>query len=213
MASVLATVCVLTFVHYTAAQMRGPVLSLFAAAHGMTATAVGSVLGAHMAAAALGLMPLGRVSDVWVFPFFALLAQEKRLGPASIGFVFLVLGLANTAARPGGWLTRAGRPSLYATAGLLFASMAIALLPHAGGQTMVLMLAAAFGVASGVAFVAVPWSGVKPEVKVQAPERRGLRPGPAHSLRRDAATVRWVSVVAVVGPKAYARNCSDGNRS
>ena len=63
--SPLALVCVLTFVHYTAAQMRGPVLTLYADAHGATATAIGLILGAHMAAAAAGSIPLGRVSDVW----------------------------------------------------------------------------------------------------------------------------------------------------
>ena len=59
----LALVCVLTFVHYAGAQMRGPVLPLYAAAHGATPTGVGIVVGAHMALAALGSIPLGRVSD------------------------------------------------------------------------------------------------------------------------------------------------------
>src|SRR5438128_361207 len=162
MISLLALVCVLTLLHYTGAQMRGPVLALYAAAHGATATGVGIIMGAHMAAAAIGSVPLGRAADVWghrrlmlggmvvsalasaatladvgrrasvwagwiaavsgllvqgvVFPFFPLLAQERNVGPAAIGFVFLVLGVANTAARvPAGWLIdRSGRPSLYA---------------------------------------------------------------------------------------------------
>ena len=308
--SPLALVCVLTFVHYTAAQMRGPVLTLYADAHGATATAIGLILGAHMAAAAAGSIPLGRVSDVWgrrplllggmaigvvtslllplagrpaslltiyaiaglgvaaftpsalslagdaaprgriahaygwystahygaigigpfvgglvaewwgyrlafvasgvgiafalaigaavplrirqpaagvpgvtfadirrnldvwagwvvaasglfvqgvVFPFFPLLAQDRGLGPAAIGLVFLVLGLANTAARfPAGWLVdRTGRPALYAVGGVLLACGATALLPHAHGSRMLLALAALFGAASGVAFVAI----------------------------------------------------------
>ena len=61
----LLLVCVLTFLHYAGAQMRGPVLPLYAAAHGATPTGVGIVVGAHMALAALGSIPLGRASDRW----------------------------------------------------------------------------------------------------------------------------------------------------
>lgn len=310
MASLLVLVCVLTFLHYTAAQMRGPVLSLYAADHGATAAGVGYILGAHMLAAAVGSMPLGRVSDVWgrrplmlggmavgvatslalplvesevaliliyglaglgvaaftpsalsvvgdmappgrtghafawystahyaaigigpflggvvaewwgyratfiasgagialavmvgravlmpgavvtrppggatfadvkgnptvwagwtlsvsglliqgvVFPFFPLLAQERGLGPAAIGLVFLVLGLANTLARlPAGWLIdRTGRAALYALGGVLVASVVTASLPYAQGHATVLALAAVFGATSGIAFVGV----------------------------------------------------------
>lgn len=63
--SVLAVVCLLTFLHYTAAQMRGPVLPLYAVAHGASATGVGLILGAHMMVAAVGSMPFGRASDAW----------------------------------------------------------------------------------------------------------------------------------------------------
>jgi DHA1 family multidrug resistance protein-like MFS transporter len=309
MGTVLTLVCVLTFLHYVGAQMRGPVLSLYAAAHGATATGVGLIMGAHMAAAAIGSIPLGRVSDVWgrrrlmlggmavgvvtslllpvvedelalmaiyglaglgvaaftpsalslvgdaappgrighayawystahygaigvgpflgglvaewfgyratfvvsavgiaialavgralpsrsaetggssgatfadirsnasvwagwivsvsglliqgvVFPFFPLLGQEQGLGPAAIGLVLLVLGLANTAARiPAGWLVdRTGWCSPYAIGGVLVAAVVTALLPHARGQAAILALSAVFGAASGVAFVAV----------------------------------------------------------
>jgi MFS family permease len=309
MGPVLTLVCVLTFLHYVGAQMRGPVLSLYAAAHGATATGVGLIMGAHMAAAAIGSIPLGRVSDVWgrrrlmlagmavgvvtslllpaaehefalmliyglaglgvaaftpsalslvgdaappgrighayawystahygaigvgpflgglvaewfgyraafvasaigiaialavgralpsrsagsmsspaatfadirsntsvwagwivsvsglliqgvVFPFFPLLGQEQGLGPAAIGLVLLVLGLANTAARiPAGWLVdRTGRCPLYATGGVLVAAVVTALLPHARGHAALLALSAVFGAASGLAFVAV----------------------------------------------------------
>jgi predicted MFS family arabinose efflux permease len=61
----LAIVCLLTFLHYVGAQMRGPVLPLYAAAHGATATGVGAIVAAHMLAAAVGSIPLGRASDVW----------------------------------------------------------------------------------------------------------------------------------------------------
>jgi MFS family permease len=92
-----------------------------------------------------------------VFPFFPLLANARGLGPATIGIVFLVLGLANTAARlPAGWLIdRTGRPCLYAVGGVAVASLATALLPHVGDQPTSLALIGIFGVASGLAFVAI----------------------------------------------------------
>jgi MFS family permease len=62
---VVVLVSMLTFLHYVAAQMRSPVLPLYAAAHGATAAGVGLIIGAHMALAALGSIPLGRASDVW----------------------------------------------------------------------------------------------------------------------------------------------------
>jgi predicted MFS family arabinose efflux permease len=58
-------VSLLTFLHYVAAQMRVPILPLYAVAHGASATGVGLIIGAHMAVAALGSIPLGRASDVW----------------------------------------------------------------------------------------------------------------------------------------------------
>ncbi len=63
--SLLVAVCLLTFLHYVGAQMRGPILPLYAAAHGATATGVGFIVAAHMAVAAAGSIPLGRASDVW----------------------------------------------------------------------------------------------------------------------------------------------------
>lgn len=65
MSSIVGLVCLLTFLHYVAAQMRGPVLPLYAVAHGATATGVGIIIGAHMAAAAFGSIPLGRAGDLW----------------------------------------------------------------------------------------------------------------------------------------------------
>src|SRR5216117_3403259 len=58
-------VSLLTFLHYIAAQMPGPILPLYAAAHGATPTWVGFIIGAHRRAAAAGSIPLGRASDVW----------------------------------------------------------------------------------------------------------------------------------------------------
>ncbi len=63
--SVLLVVCLLTFLHYAAAQMRGPILPLYAVAQGASATGVGLILGAHMLVAAVGSIPFGRASDVW----------------------------------------------------------------------------------------------------------------------------------------------------
>src|SRR5438093_2117692 len=65
MTGTIAVVCILTFLHYVGAQMRGPVLSLYAAAHGATATGVGLIIGAHMVLAGIGSLPLGRASDLW----------------------------------------------------------------------------------------------------------------------------------------------------
>lgn len=62
---VVVLVSLLTFLHYVAAQMRVPILPLYAAAHDASATGVGLIIGAHMAVAALGSIPLGRASDVW----------------------------------------------------------------------------------------------------------------------------------------------------
>src|SRR5262245_40260129 len=61
----VAAVCALTFVHFAAAQMRGPLVPLYAATHGMTATGVGVIVAAHMAVAAVASIPLGRASDIW----------------------------------------------------------------------------------------------------------------------------------------------------
>ena len=311
MIPVVVLVSALTFLHYVGAQMRAaPVLPLYAAAHGATATGVGLIIGAHMAAAAVGSIPLGRVSDVWgrrplllggmalgvvtslllplvegqlalmaiyglagfgvaaftpsalslvgdaaapgragqafawystahygaiaigpflgglvadrwgyrsafvgsavgiavallgglalpvraaprrsplpgatfadirgnasvwagwtlsvggfliqgvVFTFFPLLAHERGFTPAAIGLLFLVLGLANTLARfPAGWLVdRTGRCAPYAIGGVLVASVATAMLPHVGGQTILFALVAVFGAVSGIAFVAI----------------------------------------------------------
>lgn len=63
--SLVAAVCALTFVHFAAAQMRGPLVPLYAVSHGATATVVGVIVGAHMAAAAVASIPLGRASDIW----------------------------------------------------------------------------------------------------------------------------------------------------
>src|SRR6266404_55493 len=305
----LAAVCLLTFLHYVGAQMRGPILPLYAAAHGATATGVGFIVAAHMAVAAAGSIPLGRASDVWgrrplllggmvvtaatslllplfegelalmtiyglagfgvaaftpsalslvgdaaapgragyafawyttahygaiavgpflgglaaqwwgyreaflgsaivvgatlvlglaipaqaapagiphpgatfadirnnadvwagwivsvgglttqgaVFTFFPLLAHERGLTPATIGLVFLVLGLANTLARfPAGWLVdRTGRCTPYAVGGFLLGSVVTALVPQAIEPTAMLALAAVFGAVSGTAGVA-----------------------------------------------------------
>ncbi len=65
MSASLLLVCLLTFVHYVAAQMRGPILPLHAVAHGATATAVGVIVGGHMLMAAVGSIPFGRAADVW----------------------------------------------------------------------------------------------------------------------------------------------------
>ncbi len=89
-------VCVLTFLHYVCAQMRGPVLPLYAAAHGATATGVGLIMGAHMAVAAAASVPLGRAADVWGRR--PLLLGGMGLGVATSLLLPLVTGEAALAA-------------------------------------------------------------------------------------------------------------------
>jgi MFS family permease len=307
----LFLVCLLTFVHYAAAQMRGPIIPLYAVAHGATATGVGLIVGAHMMMAAAGSIPFGRAADVWgrrsfllggigvgavmsvllpfgesawalaviyglaglgiaafspsalslvgdaaapgrmgqafawyatahygaigigpfvgglvaeawsyrlaflgsavglalafivglaiprrppnvepraredagwsavtrnttvwagwilavsgllvqgvVFTFLPLLAHARGQGPAAIGLVFLVLGLANTVARvPAGWMIdRSGRCVPYAFGGMVVTAAATALIPHVRDQGALLALVGLFGAVSGVAFVAI----------------------------------------------------------
>ena len=307
--SLVAFVCGLTFVHFAAAQMRGPLVPLYAVAHGGTATSVGFIVAAHMAVAAFASVPLGRASDVWgrrtlllggmatsaitslllpfaeggvalamiyglaglgvaaftptamslvgdaappgatgrayawyatahygaigvgpflgglaaelwgyraafvasalgaaiacvlgsaipvhrahmtsvapvafrevranpsvwagwivaasglftqgvVFTFFPLLGETRGLSPAAIGLVFLVLGIANTAARvPAGWLMdRTHRSAPYAIGGVLAGSIATALLPHITERAPLFALVAVYGVVSGTAGVAI----------------------------------------------------------
>jgi MFS transporter, DHA1 family, multidrug resistance protein len=64
MTAAIAVVCILTFLHYVGAQMRGPVLSLYAASHGATPTGVGLIMGVHMVAAGIASIPFGRAADV-----------------------------------------------------------------------------------------------------------------------------------------------------
>lgn len=99
----------------------------------------------------------GLVTQGVVFTFFPLLADKRGLTPASIGFVFLVLGLANTAARiPAGWVVdRTKHPSLYAIVGVLIGSIVAALLPHVRSQVGLLTLVAVFGAVNGAAGVAI----------------------------------------------------------
>jgi predicted MFS family arabinose efflux permease len=99
----------------------------------------------------------GLVTQAVVYTFFPLLADQRGLTAADIGVVFLVLGLANTAARiPAGWLVdRTEHSSLYAIGGVLIGSIVTAVLPHAGGQAGLLTLVAVFGAVNGTAGVAI----------------------------------------------------------
>jgi predicted MFS family arabinose efflux permease len=62
--SALVVICVITFIHYVGAQMRTPLMPLYAVESGATTTWVGVIIAAHMAAAAFGSIPLGRASDI-----------------------------------------------------------------------------------------------------------------------------------------------------
>jgi predicted MFS family arabinose efflux permease len=92
-----------------------------------------------------------------VFTFLPLLAHAQGLSTGAIGTVFLVLGLANTLARwPAGWLIdRTGRRALYALGGVLAAALTTALVPLAGHFIGLVVVAAVFGAASGLGFVAI----------------------------------------------------------
>ena len=357
----LAAVCLLTFLHYVGAQMRGPILPLYAAEHGATATGVGFIVAAHMAVAAAGSIPLGRASDVWgrrplllggmlvsagtslllplfegevalmtiyglaglgvaaftpsalslvgdgaapgragyafawyttahygaiavgpflggltaqwwgyreafvgsaiivaaalvlglavpvpaapaglprqgatfvdirdnadvwagwivsvgglttqgvLFTFFPLLAHERGFTPATIGLVFLVLGLANTLARfPAGWLVdRTGRCTPYAVGGVLIGSVVTTLVPHATEQTALLALAAVFGVVSGTAGVAtgVALAGAAP------PASRGIVMGGYSTALYLGLALGSFAIGPVITRQGYAAGFSAG---
>lgn len=146
---ILLVVCVLTFLHYVGAQMRAaPVLPLYAVAHGATATAVGIIVGAHMAAAAVGSVPLGRASDVWgrrrllmggvalgvVTSFLLPLAE----GEAALTLIYGVAGFGAAAFTPSA-LSLVGDAAVAGRAGSAFAWYstahygAIAVGPFIGG--------------------------------------------------------------------------------
>lgn len=99
--SLVAAVCALTFVHFAAAQMRTPLVPLYAVAHGVTATGVGFIVAAHMATAAVASIPLGRASDVWgrrilLLTGMAMSAVTSLLLPVGDGAIWLgiIYGLA-----------------------------------------------------------------------------------------------------------------------
>ena len=135
----LALVCVLTFLHYAGAQMWGPVLPLYAAAHGASPTGVGLIIGAHMAVAAVGSIPFGRASDRAFVAISTALATSAT--PAARGLVmggystslYLGLGLGSFALGP--VITHHGYGAGFvagAGAGVLGAALAAALWTRAG---------------------------------------------------------------------------------
>ena len=99
----------------------------------------------------------GTVLQGVTFTFLPLLALERSLTPASIGVIFLALGLANTLARApaGGVIDRTARASSCGVVGLVLASAITALVPHTGSFAGLVVLAVVFGGLSGVAFVGV----------------------------------------------------------
>ena len=133
--SPLAVVCVLTFLHYVGVQMRGPVLPLYAAAHGANATGVGAIVAAHMMVAAVGSIPLGRASDVWgrrplLLAGMIISAVTSALLPLAEGAVPLaiiygVAGIGVAAFTPSA-LSMVGDAAASGTAGRAFAWYTIA---------------------------------------------------------------------------------------
>lgn len=150
----------------------------------------------------------GLVTQAVVFTFFPLLADERGLTPAAIGFVFLVLGLANTAARiPAGWLVdRTKHSSLYAIGGVLIAAIATALLPHVSGQAAMLTLVAVFGAVSGTAGVAI---GVA-LTQATAPAMRGFVMGGYSTSLYLGLALGSVALGPVIARYGYATGFSAG---
>jgi predicted MFS family arabinose efflux permease len=150
----------------------------------------------------------GLVTQAVVFTFFPLLADERGFTPAAIGFVFLVLGLANTAARiPAGWLVdRTKHSSLYAIAGVLIASIATALLPHVSAQAALLTLVAIFGAVSGTAGVAI---GVA-LTQATAPAMRGLVMGGYSTSLYLGLALGSLALGPVIARYGYATGFSAG---
>jgi predicted MFS family arabinose efflux permease len=150
----------------------------------------------------------GLVTQGVVFTFFPLLADARGLTAAAIGLVFLVLGLANTAARiPAGWLVdRTKRSSLYAIGGVLIASIATALLPHVSGQTTLLSLVAVFGAVSGTAGVAI---GVA-LTQATAPATRGLVMGGYSTALYLGLAVGSLALGPIIARYGYAAGFGTG---
>jgi CP family cyanate transporter-like MFS transporter len=150
----------------------------------------------------------GLVTQGVVFTFFPLLADARGLTAAAIGLVFLVLGLANTAARiPAGWLVdRTKKSSLYAIGGVLIASVATALLPHVSGQTTLLSLVAVFGAVSGTAGVAI---GVA-LTQATAPATRGLVMGGYSTALYLGLAVGSLALGPIIARYGYAAGFGTG---
>lgn len=150
----------------------------------------------------------GLVTQGVVFTFFPLLAHERGFTPAAIGFVFLVLGLANTVARiPAGWLVdRTKHSSLYAIGGVLIASIATALLPHVSGRAALLTLVAVFGAVSGTAGVAI---GVA-LTQATAPAVRGLVMGGYSTSLYLGLALGSLALGPVIARHGYATGFSAG---
>jgi MFS family permease len=207
----LVAVCLLTFLHYVGAQMRGPILPLYAAAYGATATGVGFIVAAHMAVAAAGSIPLGRASDVWgrrplllggmlvtvvtslLLPFFeGELALMTIYGLAGLGvaaFTPSALSLVGDGAAPG----RAG----YAFAWYTTAHYgAIAVGPFLGGVAAQWWgYREAFAGSAIVVAVALVFGQAMPAPAITT----GLsRPGAAFADIRDNADV-WAGWIVSVG--------------
>src|SRR5688572_14637040 len=149
MMPVLLLVCLLTFVHFVGAQMRAtPVLPLYAAAHGATASGVGVIIGAHMAMAAIGSVPLGRASDVWGRRSLLLVGMAVGIvtslllplahGELALAAIYGIAGLGVAAFTPSA-LALVGDAAAPGTAGRAFAWYAtahygaIAIGPFLGG--------------------------------------------------------------------------------
>jgi predicted MFS family arabinose efflux permease len=206
MPSVVSVVCVLTFLHYVAAQMRSPVLPLYAVAHGATASGVGIIVGAHMAAAAFGSIPLGRAGDVCgrralLVGGIAMTVASTLLLPLvenelALALIYGVAGLGVAAFTPSALaVVSEGAPSAQVGQAFAWYTTAhyggIAVGPFIGGLVAEWWgYPASFLVSSGGAAVALIVAGVVP---IRTPH---ARPQPAASFalvrRNPAVWAGWI---------------------
>jgi MFS family permease len=204
----LALICVLTFLHYGAAQMRAPLIPIYAAAHGASAAWIGLIVGAHMAVAAVASIPLGRMGDKHgrrlvmlagigisaitslLLPLFEdALALTVLYGVAGLGvaaFTPCALALVGDSAPPG----KAGHAFAWYTA-VHYAAIAIG--PFIGG-----LVADGLGygpafIVSGIAIALTLALALAMPMKIPARVDAGEKPSFRQILDNRAVWAGWVA--------------------
>ncbi|MBI4634708.1 MAG: MFS transporter [Candidatus Rokubacteria bacterium] len=212
---VLALACVLTFLHYTGAYMRVPILPLYASLHGATPTDVGLIVGAHTALAALSAIPFGYAADRWgrralLLGGMTLSAATSLLlplveGPLALAAIYGAAGLGVAAFTPAlmslvgdvaapGTIARAY--AWYTTA--LFTAFGLG--PILGGWVTGLGgHRAAFVVAGAIIATALALGAPLPETGAR--RGRGARAAAFDELRRNRRVwAVWIATIAGLAP-------------